>query len=439
MENRTGAASIAPLSEGSLLGGRYLIKRALGMGGHCRVWEAVDLLLQRPVAVKVLRPERVLQPDAARRLSREVRAAARLRGPHVGRVFDTGWCELGPFMVMELLDGKPLSEVLADRGRLDPPDVRAIAEQILDALVEAHALGLVHRDLKPSNVFVRELSHGRWDVKVLDFGVARWADRDPGDQSSGLTNSEALLGTPRYMAPEQMENSCAARPTSDVWAFGVMLFEMLTGSLPFDGESVAQVCVAVLTREPAALRQRRPELSSFWETVVARCLNRNPELRYASAAALLAVIQKGDDNLRIPARAASLGRARPGMSSSSRWLLALGVAGTVWISAALSSVAMPVSELGLGLVSTLVSTASRAAIRSLSSTDADTRTVARIAVRRAETGRHHAESLASERPTTTLRRTARRQADPPASNERGSGAVHELPQVGPEHLLADRE
>jgi len=185
---------------------------------------------------------------------------------------------------MEYLEGLPLDEVLARSGPLSAERAVQVALEVLDPLAEAHTLGLVHRDVKPSNIFVTYPEPGVPFVKLLDFGLVNDVATLPG--SLRLTRSGFMLGTPAYMAPEQLQGRASAHPTADVWAVGATLYELLTGRLPFDGPSLPVIAARILREAPSSIRTLRPDVSRELEEIVMRCLDKNPENRFRSAGAL---------------------------------------------------------------------------------------------------------------------------------------------------------
>jgi serine/threonine-protein kinase len=251
------------------------------------VFAAHHELLQQRVALKVMLAETADSVQAAARFLNEARAAAKIEGEHVARVLDVGQFDDGaPFIAMEFLDGADLSRVLADRGALSGKDAVDFMLQALEAIAQAHALGIVHRDLKPANLFLARRRDGSEIVKVLDFGISKAIDPLTGMSPKTLTRSSSLIGSPLYMAPEQLRSSKTADACTDVWAIGVILFELLAGKPPFDGETVAEVFVAILERPPAALGLLRPDLPPGLEAVVMRCLSRDRSQRFANVAEL---------------------------------------------------------------------------------------------------------------------------------------------------------
>jgi serine/threonine-protein kinase len=269
---------------GLMLPGGLRVVRPIGRGAVGVVLEAVEESGRR-VAVKMLSPESSLEIDLWVRLEREARAVSRLTSPHVARLFDVRELDDGtPFLVMEYLEGLPLDEVLARSGPLSAERAVQVALEVLDPLAEAHTLGLVHRDVKPSNIFVTYPEPGVPFVKLLDFGLVNDVATLPG--SLRLTRSGFMLGTPAYMAPEQLQGRASAHPTADVWAVGATLYELLTGRLPFDGPSLPVIAARILREAPSSIRTLRPDVSRELEEIVMRCLDKNPENRFRSAGAL---------------------------------------------------------------------------------------------------------------------------------------------------------
>jgi serine/threonine-protein kinase len=281
---------MSPATElvGAVLDGKLRIESLLASGAAGDVYEALHLTLGTRVAVKILRDGGGETADIRRkRFLREAQVAARLRSPHVVRVFDVVAGEDLTYLVMERLEG----ETLADRIKRDGPlPVREAAEylrQACDALAEMHDDGVVHRDVKPSNLFLeRERRDGSLRVKLLDFGVAALRQPVARERDSQLTFSEAFLGTPRYMAPEQVRSSKSVDARADVWALGVTLYEMLTGAPPFDGQTVIAVLNQIERGSIKALDEIRSDAPAGLVELVGACMSRDPDGRPASARAL---------------------------------------------------------------------------------------------------------------------------------------------------------
>ena len=248
---------------------------------------AHHIQLNEKVAIKFLLPEALAKAETVERFMREARAAVRIKSEHVARVSDVGLLEGGePYMVMECLDGLDLSDWLRQRGVLPIEQAVEFLLQACEAIAEAHVLGIVHRDLKPSNLFVVCRADGLWSVKVLDFGISKVAPRGAAGADASLTNTAAVIGSPLYMPPEQMESSCTVDARADIWALGVVLFELLTGQLPFAGETVPEICMKVAVSAPRSIRSLRPELPQAFESIIERCLEKNPKRRYQDVAEL---------------------------------------------------------------------------------------------------------------------------------------------------------
>ena len=285
------AAPIAGVAIGGVVAGKYRVERVLGQGGMGIVVAARHIDLDQPVALKFILPHALAGKGNVERFMREARAAVRLKSEHVAKVYDVGRDdEDRPFMVLELLEGMDLSKLTKSKGLLLVPDAIEYVLQACEALVEAHAAGIVHLDLKPQNLFVTRRLNGTPLVKVLDFGIAKAFGPGAVGQMA-LTDSSAIIGSPLYMAPEQMRSARTAEVRSDIWALGVILYELLGGRLPFDGETVTEVCIRVVNEQPAALLELRPTLDPAIVAIVMRCLEKEPDLRYHNVSALAAALE----------------------------------------------------------------------------------------------------------------------------------------------------
>ena len=229
--------------EGQVLASKYRVTARIGEGGMGIVYSGEHVELKTPIAIKVLQPS-LAGDDAARaRFLREARLAASIQAEHCARIFDVGTDDAGrPFMVMELLSGEPVDALLAREGRTTPEVAVTILLQLLDMLSEAHAKGLVHRDLKPANLFLVDKPGESVWVKVLDFGISKRTEPTNERTSFAITEPHSLLGSPEYMSPEQLRDSAQLDTRSDLWACGVILFELLTGKTPFDATSLPDLC-----------------------------------------------------------------------------------------------------------------------------------------------------------------------------------------------------
>jgi serine/threonine-protein kinase len=276
----------AALREGEILAGKYRIDGVLGQGGMGLVFGAFHLELEQPVAVKVLHPEVAERGDAAARFRREARAAAKIRSEHVVRVLDVGTLEGGgAYMVMEYLEGNDLAEEMNRRGQLPISETLDYMLQACEAVAEAHMAGIVHRDLKPANLFLSRRPDGSRVAKVLDFGISKSVV--PGSTSDpSLTGTSTIMGSPLYMSPEQMRSARDVDPRTDVWSLGTILFEALAGNPPFAGDSVPQICAALLHDPPPPMRNFRPDVSAELEKIILRCLEKDREQRWGSVGEL---------------------------------------------------------------------------------------------------------------------------------------------------------
>jgi serine/threonine-protein kinase len=255
-----------------MLAGKYRVERTLGVGGMGVVVAAHHIHLDERVAIKFLLPEVAVQGgEPVARFMREGRAAAKIRSEHVARVSDVGALEDGtPFLVMEYLEGRDLSQVLDEGGPLTADDALDYVLQACEALAEAHALGIVHRDLKPANLFLASRADGSPCVKVLDFGISKMRDKEGfrGD----MTRTKATLGSPLYMSPEQLVSTGDVDARADLWSIGVILFELLSGKLPYEAETMPQLVAQVLQNAPRRLRSLVPGISEGLDEAVMRCL-----------------------------------------------------------------------------------------------------------------------------------------------------------------------
>lgn len=297
------------LQPGAVLVGKYRVDRILGEGGMGYVAACTHLQLQERVALKFLRPELAADQEAVARFLREAQAAARIRSEHIVRVHDVGTLENGtPYMVMEYLQGVDLAVMLSEVGRLPISDAVDFLLEATEALAQAHTMGIVHRDLKPANLFLAELPGGVRLVKVLDFGISK-VDL-AGAAPSRLTSTKAMLGTPYYMAPEQLASTRGVDARADIWALGVVLYELLSGELPFVGETLAEICVSVLQQSLRPIAALRPDVPPALDAVVARCLEKDREHRFAHVGDL-AIALAPFGSARAASSVAVIGRILP--------------------------------------------------------------------------------------------------------------------------------
>jgi beta-lactam-binding protein with PASTA domain/predicted Ser/Thr protein kinase len=271
---------VPEVAENTVVDGRYRVLYQLGSGGMAEVFCAEDAHLGRRVALKVLNPRHAQDAQFVERFRREASAAAGLQHPHIVNVFDRGDHDGTYYIAMELLHGRQLKDLVAEEGALPLERAIDLTIQVLEAAAFAHRGGIVHRDFKPQNVMVDE--HGR--VKVTDFGIARAG-------TSEMTETGSILGTAQYLSPEQAQGRSVAE-ASDLYSIGVMLFEMLTGELPFTGDSAVAIAVKHLQEPPPSPRALRPDLPPALEAVVLRALAKDPAHRFADAEEFAATLQK---------------------------------------------------------------------------------------------------------------------------------------------------
>jgi eukaryotic-like serine/threonine-protein kinase len=269
----------------SVIAGKYRVDRVLGKGGMGVVVSAHHIGLDTRVAIKFLLSADATQ-EAHERFAREARAAAKISNEHVARVFDVGELENGaPYMVMELLDGSDVGALLAQQGPLRTDLAVDFVLQACEAIAEAHSLGIVHRDLKPANLFCVRRPDGSPCIKVLDFGISK-VTNGMGSGGVSMTATNALMGTPLYMSPEQMGSSRDIDGRADIWALGVIAFELLSGRVPFPGDTLPEVCINVMSTPPPSLGTLRPDLPLGLQAAVQRCLAKNRDERFSSVAEL---------------------------------------------------------------------------------------------------------------------------------------------------------
>ncbi len=336
----------AGLRAGLEIGGRYRLVAPLGKGGMGEVWEAQHVVIGRTVAIKLLLRQGAGGPEAAIRLQREAEIIAKLEHPNIVGVFDFGHVAAGqPFIVMERLSGRPLSDVLRECGALPWPQARDIAAQIAAGLACAHQVGVVHRDLKPSNVFVLDDARGQLAIKLIDFGLAKLTQLAPGDRA--LTRSGSVFGTPAYMAPEQARGE-ALDGRVDLYALGAVLYEMIVGEPLWRRSTVAQLVYCHLFEPAPTIRSRVPEVPAELDALVARCLCKDRAMRPVDTEAVrreLLAVGTGTGTTLLPNEAIALPdpelraryapvvapRVMPPPAASRLWLVpvVLGVAVTI--------------------------------------------------------------------------------------------------------------
>ncbi|AUX45361.1 protein kinase [Sorangium cellulosum] len=300
-----------PVHCGEIVAERYRVERLLGVGGMGTVVAARHLSLGELVAIKFMRAEYCGNPALLRRFQREARGMFRLKGEHVPRILDLGSLPPRPgltlpvpFIVMEHLSGNDLRSIVERRGRLPVEEAAEYVRQACVALTEAHALGMVHRDLKPANLFLTYRTDGTPLVKILDFGVAKFTCAKPEDDGLEMTTARSVMGSRRYMAPEQMLTPRDVDLRADVWALGVVLYQLVSGALPFAAETLEQLVIVVTEQPPRPLGSVCAGLPEGFEQIVMRCLEKNRSRRPASvgeiAAALAPFALRGPPDATLP-------------------------------------------------------------------------------------------------------------------------------------------
>jgi len=287
---------------GTLIANRFQVEDLIGQGGMGKVYRARHLALDRPIVLKMLKPQLLEDPTLVGRFEREAKAASRLNHPNVIQVLDFGRLENDGtlYIVMEYVQGKDLRLVLRDEWPLGEERLCDIMAQVCSALGEAHVNNVIHRDLKPENIMVEARRDQPDHVKVLDFGIAKILDSD----SPGLTRHDVVCGTPQYMAPEQATGS-ALDERSDLYAVGVILYQMTTGHLPFDGANSMEVLTRHVNEPPVPPRQRQPDapISEAMERLILRALSKDPAKRPQTAE------QFREELLAVPGQALAAARA----------------------------------------------------------------------------------------------------------------------------------
>jgi serine/threonine protein kinase len=324
-----------PVEVGQILAGKYEVETVIGIGGMGVVVAARHVQLEQKVALKFLRPEAMQSKEAVERFLREARNAVRLRSEHVAKVIDVGTLETGaPYMVMEFLDGADLSQVVEATGSISIDEAVHFVLQASEAIAEAHSLGIIHRDLKPQNLFVTRRVDGRPLVKVLDFGISKTLDSQSG---LSLTRTSSIMGSPLYMSPEQMRSTKNVDQRSDIWALGVILYELLTGRVPFEAEAVPELCLKVVQDPAEPPKSLRPEIPEGLNAVVLKCLEKDTAHRFANVAEFAEALEPYSplargaseriaSTLHLPSRPPMVSVPAVGSSSNPK----IGTGGTAW-------------------------------------------------------------------------------------------------------------
>jgi serine/threonine-protein kinase len=272
------------LSTGDVIDGKYRIVRLIGEGGMGAVYEGENIRIHRTVAIKVLHAGVAENQDAVQRFEREAQAAGRIGSEHIVEVLDLGNLPAGDrFMVMEFMDGDSLSARIQKRGRLTAQETYPIARQILEGLAAAHSAGIIHRDLKPDNVYLLKRRGGQADfVKLLDFGISKFSALS-GESGFSMTRTGAVMGTPYYMSPEQAKGAKAMDHRADLYAVGVILYECITGRVPFNADTFNELLFKIVLETPQPIEQVIPDSDPAFNQIVTRAMAREPSVRYQTA------------------------------------------------------------------------------------------------------------------------------------------------------------
>jgi serine/threonine-protein kinase len=275
---------------GDILADKFRIEQVLGVGGMGVVLAARHIELDDRVAIKFLLPALAKSPEIVARFLREAKAARKIKSEHVARVTDVGTDPHSgaPYMVMELLEGRDLAALLEARGALAPDEATEYLLQACEALAEAHAAGIVHRDLKPANLFLTSRADGSPCVKVLDFGISKMAS---GAAGGAMTKTQGLMGSPLYMSPEQLATPKDVDHRSDIWALGVILFELLAARPPFEGEELMQIITQIVHGQHTSLAAVRPGVPQEAVAAIDRCLQKDRAARFANVGELAVALR----------------------------------------------------------------------------------------------------------------------------------------------------
>jgi serine/threonine protein kinase len=321
----------AGVREGDVLAGKYRIDKILGAGGMGVVVAAHHIHLDEKVAIKFLLPDALTNPEAVARFAREARAAVKIKSEHVARVSDVGTLENGaPYMVMEYLEGGDLAARVQQQGPLPVDQAVEFVLQACDAIADAHSLGIVHRDLKPANLFCIRRNDGHFSIKVLDFGISKVTRLGGSGPDMGMTKTTAVMGSPYYMSPEQVQSAKDVDARSDIWALGVILYELLVGRVPFGGETIAELVLKIMTVPMPSLLSVRPDVPDGLEAVIVRCLQKARADRYQNV---------GELALALAAFAPK--RSRPTIERITRVIQAAGMSASALALPPSSDVAQP--------------------------------------------------------------------------------------------------
>ncbi len=316
-QSQRGVASVV-LPAGLEIGRRYRVKSLLGMGGMGAVYLVHDKGLDRDVALKLIRSDIAEDTEALERFKREIQLSSRVTHPNVLRVFDLGESDGIKFLTMQFVDGRDLSTILKKQGKLPTERLLRVFRQAAEGLKAAHDQGVIHRDLKPQNIMLNASDH----VYVTDFGLAKSAEQ------SGMTQTGAVIGTPFYMSPEQVKGEPVG-PQSDIFALGVILYQMAAGAVPFGGATPFEVMITRIQRPPKPIRELNPELPVYLQRIIERCLTVDLKLRYQKVQEILDDLNAESVKTTIRRRTMSNRWLRPAAAAVA--LAVLLAAGGVWM------------------------------------------------------------------------------------------------------------
>jgi serine/threonine-protein kinase len=273
---------------GEVIAEKYVVERVIGTGGVGIVLAAKHRELDETVAIKFLRPEVQAKREIVDRFAREAKAAVRIKSEYAARVYDVGIVAgRGPYLVMEYLEGKDIADVLNEGGRFTIKRAVEYVMQTCEALACAHAAGIIHRDIKPENLFLARRADGTELIKVLDFGISKSAlTGSVFDRDVSLVKTQDLMGSPLYMSPEQVRSTGTVDHRTDIWSLGVVLYELITGRVPFDGKTITKICAAVLEQDPPPLNTYVPDPPAGLQEVLDRCLQKDRAKRFQNVAEL---------------------------------------------------------------------------------------------------------------------------------------------------------
>ncbi|MBN1223106.1 MAG: protein kinase, partial [Candidatus Aminicenantes bacterium] len=311
---KTLYAPAVVLGRGSLFAGRYEVIEEIGRGGMGAVFRVVDKKINEEVALKVLKPEISSDGQTIERFKNELKLARKITHKNVCRMYDLNEAEGVPYITMEFVAGEDLKSLIGRAGRLSIEKAVSIARQICEGLIEAHNLGVVHRDLKPQNIMIDRKGNAR----IMDFGIARTIG------ASELTEAGAVIGTPHYISPEQVEGKAPDQRT-DIYALGVILYEMVTGQLPFQAESALSLALKHLQESPRSPRELNPTVPESLSRLIIKCLEKDREQRYQSAGDLLSALSKIQIEIGAAERLGSETRYKPPVKPKKEALKSIAV------------------------------------------------------------------------------------------------------------------